>query len=304
MSTMVDLGSAFSVSELAGKKFPSKDGAARVPNPIPGYAFRLDLLRKVMLWVSGAVGSSLYLGGPAGSGKTSVIEQVAARLGWGCTTLSCNTRTERADIVGYLGLKNGATAFIDGPLVRAMRFGEIILFDEGDALPPSVTIILNRVLEGSSLVIPETGDTVVPHPDFRIAFTGNTKGRGDATGNFRARQVQDAAVLDRFLFVEVDYPTPEEEEKIVANRFPSFPEVTRKLIVRLAAETRQAHMAGDLSAPLSTRGILRIVSILESGIFRQSKNPLLDSLGFGFADGLAPDEKDGIFKMYEAIQAA
>lgn len=302
--SMIDLGQVFGLAELNGKRFPKKDGAARVPQPIPGYAFRLDLLRKVMLWVSGAVGSSLYLGGPAGSGKTSVIEQVAARLEWGCTTLSCNARTERADIVGYLGLKNGATAFIEGPLVRAMKYGEIILFDEGDALPPSVTIVLNRVLEGSSLVIPETGETVHPHPDFRIAFTGNTKGRGDATGNFRARQVQDAAVLDRFLFVEVDYPTPEEEEQIVLSRYPGIPKEIRELVVRLAAESRQAHLSGDLSAPLSTRGILRIASILESGIFGDSKNPFLDSLGFGFADGLAPDEKEGVLKMYEAIQAA
>ena len=185
-----------------------------------------------------------------------------------------------------------------------MKFGEIILFDEGDALPPSVTIVLNRVLEGSPLTIPETGETIQPHADFRIAFTGNTKGRGDATGNFRARQVQDAAVLDRFLFVEVDYPTQEEEEKILANRFPSMPEVTRKLMVRLAGETRQAHLAGDLSAPISTRGILRIMSILESGLFQKAKNPFLECLSFGFADGLSADEKDGIIKMYETIQAA
>lgn len=82
-------------TEFSGKTFPGKERNERTPAPIQGYAFRKELLRNALLWMAGAAGKSLYLAGPAGSGKTSLAEQVAARLGWACTTLSCNARTEK-----------------------------------------------------------------------------------------------------------------------------------------------------------------------------------------------------------------
>ncbi|WP_227485266.1 MULTISPECIES: AAA family ATPase [unclassified Acidithiobacillus] len=301
MST-IDLGAAFGIQELAGKQFPAKKAGDRTPAPVFEYIFRIDLLRKMLAWASGNITTSLYLSGPAGAGKTSLPEQMAARLGHGCTTLSCNSRTEKADIVGYIGLEDSKTAFIEGPLVRAMREGEWIVFDEGDALPPSVTITLNRVLEGSPLAIPETGDVIYPHADFRVAFTGNTRGRGDTTGQFRSRNVQDAAVLDRFLFVEVDYPTSQEELNIIAGKCPNLPEDVAAILVQLAGETRNAHMAGELSAPISTRGLVRIASILEAGVFAKLGDAnLWESIAFGFADGLGPDESEGIKQILETL---
>lgn len=297
----IDLGAAFGISELAGKPFPAKRAGERTPVPVFEYIFRVDILRKMLAWTEGLVATSIYISGPAGSGKTSLVEQVAARLGHGCTTLSCNSRTEKSDIVGYIGLADGRTAFIDGPLVRAMRLGEWIVFDEGDALPPSVTITLNRVLEGAPLSIPETGDVIHPHPDFRVAFTGNTRGRGDTTGQYRSRNVQDAAVLDRFLFVEVGYPESAEELDILTRKCPNLPEDVAKILVQLAGETRNAHEAGELSAPLSTRGIVRIASILDVGIFSKRQDPLWESVAFGFADGLSPDERLGVQKILETL---
>ncbi|MBU2792164.1 AAA domain-containing protein [Acidithiobacillus thiooxidans] len=308
----VDIGTVFEIPALTGRLFAAKDGGESVPQKIPGYIFRVDLLRKTLLWMSGKVGRSIYFAGPAGSGKTSLGEQVAARLGWESITLSCNARTERADIVGYMGLKNGGTSFIDGPLTTAVREGRMIIFDEGDALPPSVTIVLNRVLEGAPLYIPETGETIQPHPDFRIAFTGNTRGRGDDTGSFRARQVQDAAILDRFLFVDVDYPTPDEEKEILTKKFgESFPETIVDLLVRFGNETRAAHQAGELSAPLSTRGLVRIGEIIATGLFSQQpsdnvvkSDPLWAAIAFGFADGLGKEEAEGLKKVLDAVKAA
>jgi MoxR-like ATPases len=307
MSMTVDLGVAFDLPEIAGKIFAAKDGGEAVPSKIDGYVFRLDLLRKVLLWMSGKIGRSIYLSGPAGSGKTSLGEQVAARLGWSCITLSCNARTERADIVGYMGLNGGGTSFIDGPLTTAAREGRMIIFDEGDALPPSVTIVLNRVLEGAPLYIPETGETIPPHPDFRIAFTGNTRGRGDDTGSFRARQVQDAAILDRFLFVDVDYPTSTEEKDILAKKFgDAVPGDIVDLLVRFGAETRAAHQGGELSAPLSTRGLVRIGEIIGTGLFSSmpdNPDPVWSAIAFGFADGLGKEEAAGLKKVLDAVKA-
>lgn len=300
--TTIDLGAAFGITELAGKPFPAKKAGERTPAPVFEYIFRLDLLRKMLAWAEGLVTTSIYIAGPAGSGKTSLVEQVAARLGHGCTTLSCNSRTEKADIVGYIGLDDGKTSFIEGPLVRAMKLGEWITFDEGDALPPSVTITLNRVLEGAALAIPETGEVIHPHPDFRIAFTGNTRGRGDTSGQYRSRNVQDAAVLDRFLFVEVGYPESAEEMDILTRKCPKLPEDVAKILVALAGETRNAHEAGELSAAISTRGIVRIGSILDAGIFSKRQDPLWESIAFGFADGLSQDERLGVQKILETVK--
>lgn len=299
----IDLGKTFGINGLLGKPFPAKKAGERTPSPSFEYIFRIDPLRKMLAWAGGNVSTSLFLSGPAGSGKTSLVEQVAARLGHGCTTLSCNARTEKADIVGYIGLEDGKTSFIEGPLVRAMRLGEWICFDEGDALPPSVTITLNRVLEGSPLAIPETGDVVLPHPDFRIAFTGNTRGRGDQTGQYRSRNVQDAAVLDRFLFLDVDYPTSHEELGILTGKCPELPEDIAKLLVSLAGETRNSHVSGELSAPISTRGLVRIGAILESGVFSNLDDPLWEGIAFGFADGLGPDESTGIKNLLEILRS-
>lgn len=297
---MTDLG--IFGPDFAGKTFPGKSPSERTPKVNGSYAFRPDLVRKALLWMAGVAGKSLYLAGPAGSGKTSLAEQVAARLGWGCTTLSCNNRTEKADIVGYVGLENGATKFLPGPLVRAMKLGEMIIFDEGDALPPSISIVLNRVLEGAPLTIVETGQIIEPHPDFRVAFTGNTQGRGDSTGNFRARQVQDAAVLDRFLFVEVDYPSDKEEDKILGGVCPALPEDVRSLLINLAGETRSAYKAGELSAPISTRGLIRISQVITSGVFTHQPDPIWASIQFSFTDGLSPDEREGVQKMYSIVR--
>lgn len=296
MASTVDLGTTFGIPALAGKKFPSQGNTGPgVPEITEGYLFRIDLIRKMLIWIGGTAGKSIYLAGPAGSGKTSLAEQMAARLGIVCTTLSCNIRTERADIVGYLGLEDGATRFIPGPLIRAMKNGEMIIFDEGDALPPSITITLNRVLEGAPLVVPETGEVVRPHKDFRIAFTGNTRGRGDETGAYRARNVQDAAVLDRFLFVEVGYPTAEEETKILVNKFgTTLPDEIRDVLVKAAHETRASFVAGELSAPISTRGLLRIAELVRSGIFSAVDEPLWQAVCFAFGDGLSEEERTGL----------
>ena len=292
----IDLGVTFGIPALAGKQFPAKGLTdPGVPEIISNYVFRLPLLRKALIWMDGKAGRSIYLAGPSGSGKTSLAEQMAARLGWICTTLSCNVRTERADIVGYMGLENGSTRFIPGPLVRAMRNGEMIVFDEGDALPPSITITLNRVLEGSPLVIPETGEVIHPHKDFRIAFTGNTRGRGDETGTHRASNVQDAAVLDRFLFLEVGYPTQEEENDILVGKFgTALPDEIREILLKTAQESRAAFIGGELSAPISTRGLVRISELVKSGIFSATNEPLWEAVCFGFADGLSEGEKSGL----------
>ena len=303
MSTTLDIGLTFGIPDAEGRMFPVKGHHDGVPTKMAEYVFRSDLVKKALFWLSGQGGRSIYLTGPAGSGKTSLPEQMAARLAWPCATLSCNGRVERADVVGYLGLKDGGTAFIDGPLTRAMRDGHIMILDEGDSLPPSVTLVLNRVLEGGPLLIPETGETVSPHSDFRVAFTGNTRGRGDTTGTYRARQVQDAAVLDRFLFVEVDYPTQEEELSILAKKYANLPKEIAEILVNLAKETRAAYQGGELGAPISTRGLVRIAATLISGIFAKAANPILEAINFAYGDGLGPEERDGVRKLLETVSA-
>ena len=104
-TTAVDLGTAFGIPALAGKMFPGKVGAEGVPCKIQNYVFRPDLLRKGLLWMAGVAGRSMYLSGPAGSGKTSFAEQLAARLGWPCVTLLATPARSVRTLWGIWGLK-------------------------------------------------------------------------------------------------------------------------------------------------------------------------------------------------------
>ena len=130
--------------------------------------------RDVIVWFMNSA-DPFYLFGPAGSGKTSLIKQLAAKLNYPVFSVTGHSRLEFPDMVGHLTVDNGNMIFQHGPLALAMKYGGLFLIDEIDLLDPATAAGLNGILDGEPLCIPENGSEIInPHPLFRFAATANT----------------------------------------------------------------------------------------------------------------------------------
>lgn len=293
---------------------PDHELAAIVPAKTAGYQFRPDNLRDVLAFLSNPNGDGLFLSGPTGCGKTSLVLETAARLNWPVRRVNGHARLELHDLVGSMSLapvKGGgsATRFVHGPLALAMQEGSIFILDEIDLVDPAIAAGLNAILEGNPLVIAENGGEVIqPHPNFRFVATGNTAGMGDDTGAYSGTVQQNLAYLDRFWIIQVAYPETAVEEKILEARFGDAldPQV-RANMVRLANQVREqfvgtGHLGATLSITFSTRTLIRWGDM----ILAFSRSPIQGSkLEYALDRSLTmrarPHEREAVISMAKAI---
>ena len=178
-----------------------------IPRCNPDYVFRRELLSDILAWLKGAAGNDpLYVVGPTGSGKSSVITQIASRLNIPLYVVSCHERLEIPELFGRFVVRNGSMEWADGPFISGLKdpCGAWILLDEADTLDPGAFVGLNAVNEGRTFIIPETGETIDPlRCGARVIFAGNTAGNGDATGLYQATKRQNLASMGRFMMLEV-----------------------------------------------------------------------------------------------------
>jgi len=207
----------------------------------------------------------LYVFGPTGAGKTSLVKQLAARLKYPVFEVTGHGRLEFADLVGHLTVRDGTMAYEYGPLTLAMRYGGLFLLNEIDLVSPEVAAGCNGILDGDPLCLAENGgELITPHPLFRFAATANTNGSCDETGLYQGTLQQNLAFMDRFWLCEVGYPSPEAEMALLERRATQLPEDLRSRMVRFANDVRQLFM-GEASSDLtrsievtfSTRTLLR-----------------------------------------------
>lgn len=239
-----------------------------VPASNAGYVFRMELLQRFSQWLYDPCDDACMLVGPTGSGKSSLVEQVASRLNWPALTVSAHSRMEMPELTGYnLPYTDPVTGdlqtrFVDGPLTKALRHGFVFVLDEYDTLDPAVSVGLHAVLEGRPLVIAENGGEVVrPHPNFRFVACGNTAGQGDENSLYAATMQQNLATLDRFRVFEVSYLDKDVELLLLNTRCPDLEnaQLTEKM-VDIANSIRDRHQgngADYLSVTMSTRTLLR-----------------------------------------------
>ena len=198
--------------------------------------------------------------GHTGAGKTSLIEQVAARAQHGVVRSNMNGQTTVGDFVGFWTVKGGETLWVDGVLPTAMREGLWLIVDEIDFAEPSILAALTAVLEPHGrLTLKEKGNEVVePHPAFRLFATANAVG---AMSQFRhlyqGANLMNEAFLDRWRVYLLDYLSPAEETDVLVRTLaPYMTHPLAATLAAIAADCRAAFAREDLSSAFSTRRLL------------------------------------------------
>lgn len=208
----------------------------------------------------------VLLQGFHGTGKSSHIEQVAARLNWPCVRINLDGQISRTDLIGrdVITLKDGrqVTEFREGMLPFALQHPVALVLDEYDAGRPDVMFVVQRVLEAEGrLTLLDQNRVVRPHPQFRLFATANTVGLGDATGLYHGTQPVNQGQMDRWNIVAtLNYLEAVDEEKIVLSRVPGLETAAGRdevrLMVALADLTREAFKNGDISTVMSPRSVI------------------------------------------------
>lgn len=233
-----------------------------VPVVKPEYVFRRETLRDVINHIDCSFGDGLLISGSTGCGKTSVIEQVCARLNYPTQSFTCGGSTEFMDLVGQWVMVKGDTVWMDGCLTKAMQEGHVLILNEIDLVDPAELANMNAIMEGSPLVISQLdGKVIYPHPNFRLVATANSNGTG-SDGLYVGVQRQNMAFMDRFNVIKVDYPEADIEMQILEKMTPNIPKAIRKKMVELANKVRKVFQGEedsgvDLSITFSTRTLIR-----------------------------------------------
>ena len=202
-----------------------------------------------------------------GTGKSTHIEQVAARLNWPCVRVNLDSHVSRIDLIGKdaIVLKDGkqVTEFREGILPWALQNNIALVFDEYDAGRPDVMFVIQRVLEvAGKLTLLDQSQVIQPHPAFRLFATTNTIGLGDTSGLYHGTQQINQGQMDRWSIVcTLNYLPHDDEVDIVASKVKKFAkdEKSRRIVsnmVRVADLTRNAFVNGDLSTVMSPRTVI------------------------------------------------
>ena len=241
-----------------------KERTEHVPEIDPDYLFDPPTTRAILAGF--AHNRRVMVSGYHGTGKSTHIEQVAARLNWPCVRINLDSHVSRLDLIGKdaITVKDGLqiTEFRDGILPWAYQNNVALVFDEYDAGRPDVMFVIQRVLESSGrLTLLDQSRVITPHPAFRLFATANTVGLGDTTGLYHGTQQINQAQMDRWsLITTLNYLPHDQEVGIITAKVKSMSDSKGQDIVskmvRVADMSRSAFINGDISTVMSPRTVI------------------------------------------------
>ena len=246
-------------------KVPSfSNGNEYVPEIDSAYKFDKDTTLAILAGFSH--NRRVMIQGYHGSGKSTHIEQVAARLNWPCVRINLDSHISRIDLLGKdaIVLQDGKqiTEFREGILPWALQTPTALVFDEYDAGRPDVMFVIQRVLEvEGKLTLLDQNKVIKPHPSFRLFSTANTVGLGDTTGLYHGTQQINQGQMDRWHIVStLNYLDPELELKVVLAKIPSMDTKSGREeaanMISVANLSRQGFANGDISTLMSPRTVI------------------------------------------------
>ena len=205
----------------------------------------------------------VFVTGLSGNGKTLMIEQVCAQLKRELYRVNITIETDEDDLMGGHTLQNGNIIFREGPVIKAMRKGAVLLLDEVD-LGSNKLMCLQSVLEGKGYLIKKTGEWVKPADGFTILATANTKGQGSEDGKFIGTQIMNEAMLERFaITMQQEYPPVTTERSILKKEMALTGPVDEEFCTKLvdwADIIRKTYYEGAIDDVITTRRLVHIVN--------------------------------------------
>ena len=259
---MVSLHSAFPECKgFADFQIPAFSQKSDLVPPVdPSY--QLNPQASVAILAGFAFNRRVLIQGLHGTGKSTHLEQVAARLNWPCLRINLDGQITRMDLIGkeIITLEDGkqVTQFQEGLIPWSLQRSIALILDEYDAGQADVMFVIQRMLEREGrLTLLDQNRVIEPNPAFRIFATSNTVGLGNWNGLYQGTQLLNHGQMDRWdIVAALNYLEPAEEEKILIAKVPELSPDTAKQMIALANLTRKGFEAGDISTLMSTRTLI------------------------------------------------
>ncbi|BEU99655.1 AAA family ATPase [Novosphingobium olei] len=257
--TEIDVRETFGIDiDMKVPAFSAAD--ERVPDRDESYVFDPDTTLAILAGF--AYNRRVMVQGYHGTGKSTHIEQVAARLNWPCIRINLDAHISRIDLIGRdaIVLRDGlqVTEFREGLLPWALQTPTALVFDEYDAGRPDVMFVIQRVLETEGkLTLLDQNRVIRPNKFFRLFATANTVGLGDTSGLYHGTQAINQGQMDRWnLVVALNYLPAETEISVVTGKVPNMDPALIANMVRVADLTRKGFIGGDVSTVMSPRTVI------------------------------------------------
>jgi cobaltochelatase CobS len=273
-----------------------------VPDIDKSYIFDPETTKAILAGF--AFNQRVLVQGMHGTGKSTHIEQVAARLNWPCLRINFDSQITRLDLVGkdVIHIKDGKqiTEFMEGMLPFTINQGMVLVLDEYDAIRSDVSFIIQRLLEEEGkFALLEENKILTPHKNFRLFATSNTLGDGDDLGIYHGANLINQAQMDRWnILISLNYLDESHEVKVLQKKLPNLYKKDKNTLinmVKLANLTREAFKNADLSTLMSLRTLISWGRNIE--IFRDINN----SFKLSFYNKVAQDERILVNELFQRV---